>query len=146
MANGITPSRPNDVRDNCSSYYFTAPYLDLEADLLEQQWQTRKRPIMVGREVSDAARYGRLLATEGIAVGFMEKDVTGPGLVNAGCYVLRRGQLDGFQSGVPFSLETDFLSFAVAQGEFDVFVSSGMFIDIGVPEDYARAQTALSGR
>jgi D-glycero-alpha-D-manno-heptose 1-phosphate guanylyltransferase len=74
-------------------------YLDLEADLLEQQWQTRKRPIMVGREVSDAARYGRLLATEGIAVGFMEKDVTGPGLVNAGCYVLRRGQLDGFQSG-----------------------------------------------
>ena len=50
------------------------------------------------------------------------------------------------EAGVPFSLETDFLSFAVAQGEFDVFVSSGMFIDIGVPEDYARAQTALSGR
>ena len=43
-------------------------------------------------------------------------------------------------------VKTDFLSFAVAQGEFDVFVSSGMFIDIGVPEDYARAQTALSGR
>lgn len=121
-------------------------FLDLESDLLEQQWQTRQRPIIVGREVSDTARYGRLLATNGLAMDFNEKSVTGPGLVNAGCYVLRCGQLDGFEPGVPFSLEADFLSPAVARGEFDVFVNSGMFIDIGVPEDYARAQVALSGR
>lgn len=121
-------------------------FLDLESDLLEQQWQTRQRPIIVGHEVSDTTRYGRLLATNGLALDFTGKGVAGPGLMNAGCYVLRYGQLDGFEPGAPFSLEADFLRPAVARGEFDVFVNSGMFIDIGVPEDYARAQAAFSGR
>jgi D-glycero-alpha-D-manno-heptose 1-phosphate guanylyltransferase len=33
----------------------------------------------------------------------------------------------------------------VARGEFDAFVTTGAFIDIGIPEDYARAQTELIG-
>lgn len=119
-------------------------FLDLESVLVEQHWQARRRPIIVGREVPDTARYGRLLARNGVASGFTEKGVVGPGLINAGCYVLGRGQLDEFQSYMPFSLETDFLSPAVARGEFDVYVASGKFIDIGIPEDYALAQTDLS--
>lgn len=120
-------------------------FLDLESVLIEQHWQTRQRPIIVGRDVPDTARYGRLLTSNGVASGFTEKGVVGPGLINAGCYVLRHGQLDEFQANVPFSLETDFLSPVVARGEFDVYVTSGKFIDIGVPEDYAFAQTELSG-
>lgn len=118
-------------------------YLDLESVLIEQHWQTRRRPIIVGRDVPDTARYGRLLTSEGVASGFTEKGVVGPGLINAGCYVLGRRQLDKFQSYMPFSLETDFLAQAVARGEFDVHVTSGKFIDIGIPEDYALAQTEL---
>lgn len=120
-------------------------FLDLESERVEQQWQTRRRPLIVGREVPDTARYGRLLAQEGRAMGFTEKGVAGPGLINAGCYVLQRQQLASFPAGRPFSLEADFLGPAVARGEFDVFVTSGQFIDIGVPEDYLRAQTELAG-
>jgi len=36
-------------------------YLDLEVDLLEQQWQARRNPIVVGRQVPDTMRYGRLV-------------------------------------------------------------------------------------
>lgn len=120
-------------------------FLDLEVALVEQQWQRQKRPIIIGREVPDTSRYGRLLSSNGLAIGFTEKGVVGTGLINAGCYVFNRAQLNEFAQNSPFSLEADFLSSAVAQGEFDVFVTTGTFIDIGIPEDYARAQTELSG-
>jgi D-glycero-alpha-D-manno-heptose 1-phosphate guanylyltransferase len=120
-------------------------FLDLEVAMVEQLWQERKRPIIIGREVPDTARYGRLISSNGVAKGFAEKGVIGPGLINAGCYVLFRAQLNNFAQNIPFSLEADFLSPAVARGEFDVFVTTGAFIDIGIPEDYARAQTELIG-
>lgn len=120
-------------------------FLDLEVACVEQQWQAQRRPIIVGREVPDTARYGRLLIKDNMAMGFTEKGVSGPGLINAGCYVLSYGQLDSFPVGTPFSLEANFLSAAVEQREFDVFVTVGQFIDIGVPEDFFHAQTKLMG-
>lgn len=121
-------------------------FLELEVDQLEQEWLNNGRPIIVGRAVLDTARYGRLLAERRLAIGFTEKGIPGPGFINAGCYVLRKGQLDGFSLGQAFSLETEFLIPSVARGEFDVFETHGLFIDIGVPEDYARAQVELAGR
>jgi D-glycero-alpha-D-manno-heptose 1-phosphate guanylyltransferase len=121
-------------------------FLDLEAAAVERQWQSRRRPIIVGRQVADTARYGRLLTEQGRVTGFSEKGMAGPGLINAGCYVLNWGQLDGFPLHEPFSLETDYLAEAVQREPVDVFVTDGQFIDIGVPEDYARAQTELANR
>jgi len=120
-------------------------FLDLEVDQVEARWQARHRPLIVGREVPDTARYGRLLHENQLATGFTEKGVAGPGLINAGCYVLTPGQLKPFTPGRAFSLESGFLEPAVARGEFDVFVTSGKFIDIGIPEDFQRAQTELAG-
>ncbi len=76
----------------------------------------------------------------GLVKGFAEKGISGPGLINAGCYVFRRGQLDEYEVNRPFSLETDYLINAVHNSSVDVFVTNGYFIDIGVPEDYCRAQ------
>lgn len=119
-------------------------FTEIEFSLIEQQWHARQRPTIVGCAVPDTSRYGRLLTNRDIAVGFAEKNMHGPGLINAGCYVLTREQLVSFVPGIPFSLEKDFISPAVARGDFDVFVTSGIFIDIGIPEDYALAQTMLS--
>jgi D-glycero-alpha-D-manno-heptose 1-phosphate guanylyltransferase len=119
-------------------------YLDLEAGEIEAHWQKRHVPIIVARAVSDTARYGRLNTVGDRVVGFVEKGVTGPGLINAGCYVLPGDILAGFAFGRPFSLETDFLAKAVGTQRFDLFVTKGHFIDIGVPDDYARAQTELA--
>jgi D-glycero-alpha-D-manno-heptose 1-phosphate guanylyltransferase len=120
-------------------------YLDLEADQVEALWRANGRPIIVGRPVPDAARYGRLLVEDGQVRGFAEKGAGGPGLINAGCYIFNRGQLNSFPLLQPFSLESDYFLNAVAETPFDLFVSSGHFIDIGVPEDYARAQIELIG-
>lgn len=120
-------------------------FLDLEVEAAERQWQRRKRPLIVGCQVADTTRYGRLLVVEGVAAGFTEKGRAGPGLINAGCYVFRRDQLDAFAVGTAFSLEADYLTPAVATRQFDVFVTQGRFIDIGIPEDFLRAQEALLG-
>lgn len=121
-------------------------FLDLEVTVVEAQWSVRNTPIIVARSVPDTARYGSLEVAEGKVCSFLEKGSAGAGLINAGCYVLPRNSLDSFAPGSAFSLETDFLAEAVRQQHFDVFITDGLFIDIGVPEDYALAQTKLAGR
>ncbi len=118
-------------------------YLDLNIDEVELQWQRGRRPIIVGRNVADASRFGRLTVEGGRVKGLSKDAKLGPGLINAGCYVLNRGQLDAYALRVAFSLEEDYLTSATATTAFDLYVTTAQFIDIGVPEDYARAQIEL---
>lgn len=119
-------------------------YLDLEVELLERQWQAKRHPIVVGRQVPDTTRYGRLVVDGDRIISFAEKGIAGPGLINAGCYVLSTDALAGFPLNHPFSIEMDYLVPEVARATVAVFVTEGLFIDIGIPEDYARAQTLLA--
>lgn len=120
-------------------------YLDLEVDEVEHLWRHHRQPIIVGRIVQDTQRYGRLMTEDGRVIAFAEKGVSGPGLINAGCYVFKRSQLDSFALHKVFSLEADFLANAVQQMPVNVFITKGLFIDIGIPDDYARAQILLEG-
>lgn len=121
-------------------------YLDLEVELLEQQWQARRHPVVVGRQVPDTARFGRLVVDGDRIISFAEKGISGPGLINAGCYVLPRDALVRFPLNQAFSIETDYLVPEVANAMVEVFVTAGVFIDIGIPEDYSLAQTLLVDR
>ncbi len=120
-------------------------YLDLEVEEIEAQWRQNLLPIIVAREVSDTARYGRLDTAGNRVVRFVEKGVADRGLINAGAYVFPRGIASEFPGDEVFSLEHDFLAKAVNRSPFEFFVSRGQFIDIGIPEDYARAQVVLAG-
>lgn len=119
-------------------------YLDLETRDVESFWKQRQTAIIVAREVPDTARYGRLEIDRGRVCRFCEKGVEGPGLINAGCYILPKHIFDGYSLGHVFSLETDFFAHAVPRLHLEVFVSHGQFIDIGIPLDYARAQLELA--
>ena len=119
-------------------------YLDLEVAELERQWQATKEMQIVVRAVEDTARFGRVDLSHGHIVAFREKGAAGPGLINAGCYVLPAAALDAFALGQPFSLETEFLIPAVQTTAVGSFVTQGVFIDIGVPEDYDMAQSMLA--
>ena len=121
-------------------------YLVLDIADVEAKWQCYREPLIVALTVEDTARYGRLLVDDGLVKGFMEKGVSGPGLINAGCYVLPVGLLDNSGLRLPFSLEVDYLEQAVRQRPFHVFATEGMFIDIGIPDDYLLAQNILVNR
>ena len=96
---------------------------------------------MAVRRVPDAARYGTVqLDTHNRVVGFREKMGTPvPGIVNGGVYVFRGAILEHIPDG-PASLEKDIFPRLLKHGVY-ALEQQGMFIDIGTPEDYARAQT-----
>jgi D-glycero-alpha-D-manno-heptose 1-phosphate guanylyltransferase len=116
-------------------------FLDLELAGLEQAWQRERRPIIVGRMVPDTSRFGRLQHDgSGSVTAFAEKGIAGPGLINAGAYVLPSEFFAHRHRQPPFSIETDVLTELATQGGLALFETQGQFIDIGVPEDYQRAQ------
>lgn len=119
-------------------------YLDLEVDEVENLWQSHHNPIIVLCEVPDTTRYGAVEIIDGRVSAFREKGISGAGLINAGCYILPLNALDNFPLGQHFSLETEYLSKELNRIRFDGFVTHGHFIDIGVPDDYARAQIELA--
>jgi NDP-sugar pyrophosphorylase family protein len=95
---------------------------------------------MAVRSVPDASRYGTVqLETLNRVVGFSEK--TGsqvPGVVNGGVYLFNRTVLEHIPDG-PSSLEKDIFPRLLERGVYGL-EQHGMFIDIGTPEDYSRAQ------
>jgi D-glycero-alpha-D-manno-heptose 1-phosphate guanylyltransferase len=102
-------------------------------------WATR----MALREVDDCGRYGRVQMGRGQGViAFGEKGHAGPGLINAGLYLQRWAPLAGFGTK-PFSLESDYLALLRPQWPIQGVTCNGYFIDIGIPEDLARAQRDL---
>ena len=95
---------------------------------------------MAVRRVPDAARYGTVHVNGFNRIsGFNEKTGSAlPGTINAGMYLFRRAVLEHIPQG-PWSLEKDLFPQLLTQGMY-ALEQQGMFIDIGTPEDYARAQ------
>lgn len=120
-------------------------YMDLEVDAIEYLWQSERHPLIVVREVSDTARFGKVEMRDGRIDALLEKGTYGPGLINAGCYVLPKTALDDFPLGQSFSIEAEFFVINLQRKRFNGFITRGRFIDIGVPDDYALAQTVLAG-
>jgi D-glycero-D-manno-heptose 1,7-bisphosphate phosphatase len=106
-------------------------------------------PEVVGRlalhEARDASRSG-VVATDGDrVVEFRERPAAGQGgTINAGVYVLRRGIVDDLSPVC--SLERDVLPRLAARGALRGTTLPGWFIDIGVPDDLARAGRELPVR
>ena len=96
---------------------------------------------MAVRRVPNAGRYGTVkLDSQNRVTGFLEKmGEAVPGMVNGGVYVFKRAILEQIPNG-PASLEKDVFPRVLEQGVY-ALEQQGMFIDIGTPEDYARAQT-----
>jgi len=61
-------------------------------------------------------------------------------LINGGCYLLNKKSLDRFKQKKPLSLETDIFPILMREGSCYAQLFDGLFIDIGIPEDYARSQ------
>ena len=95
---------------------------------------------MAVRRVEDSARYGTVTVDEANRVtGFRERSSEkNAGLINAGIYVFNRDIFDHIPEGSA-SLERDVFPNVLDRNVY-AMEHRGMFIDIGIPEDYARAQ------
>lgn len=96
--------------------------------------------VMALAHVDDVARYGAVACAGGRVTGFLEKGSVGPGRINAGSYFLTRRAILDLPNEDSYSFETGVLRPFVEAGRVCAFEETGGFIDIGVPEDYRRAQ------
>jgi D-glycero-alpha-D-manno-heptose 1-phosphate guanylyltransferase len=120
--------------------------LDLDlAAMLAAHRGAGARLTMAVRRVEDTGRYGRAIIDQGRVVGFAPGEAGRPGLINAGVYLFADHLFAGAGLPVRFSFERDFLEPQASVLRPLAFEATGYFIDIGVPEDYARAERDLAG-
>ena len=90
-------------------------------------------------------RYGAVQIDEEDRIrSFQEKKQYDEGLINGGVYLLNKEKF--FRRSFPhrFSFEKDYLEAFCGEGVFFSSVQDGYFIDIGIPEDYEKAQQDLA--
>jgi D-glycero-alpha-D-manno-heptose 1-phosphate guanylyltransferase len=111
----------------------------------------RKRHALVTIALANAkgSRYGAVVTnSSGAIVAFREKaskeaSMSGSRSINGGVYLFNKRLFDmDCMSQPTCSLERDVFPGLVGKGLYG-FLTSGYFIDIGVPEDYARVQLEL---
>jgi len=89
-------------------------------------------------------RYGVVNTNaQGIITSFEEKKFRERGMINGGIYMLNKEAFLGKQLPEKFSFEKEYLERFAGEKKFYGFESTGYFIDIGIPEDYSRAQEEL---
>ncbi len=99
--------------------------------------------VMAVRPVPDRARYGSVeLDAAGRVAGMLPKGGEGPGLVNAGLYIMRRDLPRRRPMPAAFSFENEILA---QPRDLDIRAhpTEADFLDIGTPEDFRRAQTLI---
>jgi len=116
-------------------------YLDLDfRAMLAVHAGTEAEITIAVCHVPDVARYGALELTDGTVGAFLEKGRSGPGWINAGTYIMGPKLRARLRPRGAFSFERDLLVPGVSSIRPLAFRSSGRFIDIGTPEDYASVQ------
>lgn len=96
---------------------------------------------IAAKPLTNYNRYGSLLCEkDGRITGFTEKKQTAEGIISGGLYLLNcRSHLLSGKTG-RFSFETDILEKEYPVRQLFAYTDNGYFIDIGVPEDYYKAE------
>lgn len=112
-----------------------------DVDLCEMKKVHEQSGCMItvaAKEVPCAERSGFMTVENGMLAGFKEKGVKSAGLINGGIYFIEKNLFDGI-SEEKFSFEK-----LILEGGYcpvAVIESNGYFIDIGIPENYKKAET-----
>jgi D,D-heptose 1,7-bisphosphate phosphatase len=97
------------------------------------------------RQLDDASRYGVVGLDGDRITAFHERPPQGTaGIINGGVYLFRRSLLDYLQPVC--SLEADVMPRLASAGALRGTLGDGYFRDIGVPGDFARAQSEIPAR
>lgn len=94
------------------------------------------------KEMSDFNRYGSLIIQNNYVKDFEEKKYKKKGFINGGIYIVNKSLFKN-EKLKKFSFEKKYLE----NKDFDklAYISDCYFIDIGIPEDYEKAQIDFKG-
>lgn len=117
--------------------YFGFNWLSLAPALARPDWKMHAA-LALGIE---GARYGRVDLADGRITGFRPEGASNQP-INAGIYLVRRSILEEIATS-PCSMEREVLPRLAIEGRLLGTAARGPFIDIGIPADFERAQTAM---
>ena len=94
------------------------------------------------RYLEDTSRFGSAnMNQEKQIVGFQEKQPeAGPGYINGGIYLINKAFFTGNVFPEKFSIEKDCFEKFYSSSRMFGYPARGYFLDIGIPEDYMKAQ------
>ena len=93
------------------------------------------------RQVTDTSRYGSVTCVNDNIIAFHEKtESAGAGDINGGIYAINHAWLMSLSLPTKFSFEKELMQPLAGDPHFYGLRFKDYFIDIGVPEDYYRAQ------
>lgn len=131
----LAKAREEDVFVLNGDTYFIVNYKKMMKEHLKKD----ARATLALKKMTDFSRYGRVeMDTKGRIRCFHEKEHCPSGLINGGVYLMKKDALDAMPE--KFSLEKDFFEKEVPSGKLAGVAFNGYFIDIGIPEDYEKAQ------
>ena len=113
-------------------------------ELMHFHLEKKSRCTLALKPMQDFERYGsvEIDAVQKIQ-SFKEKQFITKGCINGGVYAIEVASFLQKSLEDKFSMEQDFLEKYSGEGNFYGFVQEGYFIDIGIPEDFVRAQIEL---
>lgn len=117
-------------------------FFNVDFSLLESRYhQMLKKVCIAIKPMKNPFRYGTVELVDSVNVrSFKEKAEIGYGFVNGGVGVFSKSFLIEFTKMEVFSFEKDFLEVIAPLGFLGAVEFNEYFIDIGVPEDYQKAQ------
>jgi len=122
-------------------------FFDIDFEYFDDFFRKKETPLAVAlRRLDDISRYGSVSINNNYKIiSFAEKNqTTGEGLINGGIYLINKNWLKRLNLPQNFSFEKDVLEKMYKENDFFALPFNNYFIDIGVPEDYERAQRELS--
>lgn len=123
-------------------------FFDAGVSKLRAEYEASGAALSIALKVmDDCTRYGRVETDDtGRIVAFREKQPGVSGLINGGIYLIDRSWFTQLDVPEVFSFEKDVMEALCRQTHFQGVPFNDYFIDIGIPEDYARANTELPER
>lgn len=118
-------------------------YFDVDIQGMYSQYARTRSIQMAVKEIRDQDRYGVLEICENRIVAFKEKSYVKEGFINGGIYLLPEGVFEAYDLPFSFSIEKEFFERYKTSLMIEPFFSDGYFIDIGIPEDFERAQQSI---
>ena len=91
------------------------------------------------KKLEKSDRFGFVEIKEDIVESFLEKGESKEGYINAGVYAINKSYFIENTNLEIFSFENEFLKKEVSKKRIHAQIQEGYFIDMGVPEDYLRA-------
>lgn len=124
-------------------------WFEVKPDLLFAINRKTKKPITICcKKTVLNSRFGGLKLDKNNIVTQFGLSHEQSSLINGGCYIINKTFFNTYFAKYPesFSFEKDALPNLASQGQMSGGIQDGLFIDIGIPEDYLLSQTIIPER